>query len=60
VSPAGLCNSNNYFPLTPGDLLFLTDGGMETVLIFKENMHLPHFAAFDLLKSEEGKDALRR
>jgi hypothetical protein len=30
--------------------LFLTDGGIETVLIFHEGLELPAFAAFDLLK----------
>jgi hypothetical protein len=30
--------------------LFLTDGGIETTLIFHEGLDLPHFAAFDLLK----------
>jgi S-methylmethionine-dependent homocysteine/selenocysteine methylase len=40
--------------------LFLTDGGIETVLIFHEGLDLPEFAAFDLLKDEEGTEALRR
>lgn len=40
--------------------LFLTDGGIETTLIFREGLSLPDFAAFDLLKSAEGEDALRR
>lgn len=41
------------------DRLFLTDGGLETTLIFHENLELPHFAAFDVLKSERGREALR-
>jgi S-methylmethionine-dependent homocysteine/selenocysteine methylase len=40
--------------------LFLTDGGIETTLIFHEGLDLPAFAAFALLKDEEGTDALRR
>ena len=40
--------------------LFLTDGGIETVLIFHDGLDLPAFAAFDLLKDEAGTDALRR
>ena len=40
--------------------LFLTDGGIETTLIFHEGLDLPLFAAFDLLKDAEGTDALRR
>jgi S-methylmethionine-dependent homocysteine/selenocysteine methylase len=39
---------------------FLTDGGIETVLIFDEGFELPAFAAFDLLKDEYGTAALRR
>lgn len=39
--------------------LFLSDGGIETVLIFNEGIDLPYFAAFDLLKNETGRDTLR-
>jgi homocysteine S-methyltransferase len=37
----------------------LTDGGMETTLIFHRGLDLPHFAAFTLLEDEGGRDALR-
>lgn len=37
---------------------FLTDGGLETTLIFREGIDLPEFAAFDLLKSEAGYKAI--
>ena len=40
--------------------IFLTDGGMETTLIFHEGIDLPHFAAFVLLDSPEGRDQLKR
>jgi homocysteine S-methyltransferase len=40
--------------------LFLTDGGIETTLIFQEGLDLPRFAAFDLLKDDEGTETLRR
>jgi S-methylmethionine-dependent homocysteine/selenocysteine methylase len=40
--------------------LFLTDGGIETTLIFLEGLELPHFAAFDLLRERTGWDALRK
>jgi len=40
--------------------LFLTDAGIETTLIFHEGLDLPCFAAFHLLKDEEGTEALRR
>ena len=46
-------------PQLEGDL-FLTDGGIETTLIFHEGLDLPAFAAFDLLKDDEGTEALRR
>jgi len=35
--------------------LFLSDGGLETTLIFHEGLELPHFAAFILLATEEGR-----
>jgi S-methylmethionine-dependent homocysteine/selenocysteine methylase len=40
--------------------VFLTDGGMETTLIFHDGVELPHFAAFVLLDSADGRDRLRR
>ena len=39
--------------------LFLTDGGLETTLIFHHGLDLPCFAAFDLLKDEAGSEALQ-
>jgi homocysteine S-methyltransferase len=38
--------------------LFLTDGGLETTLIFHEGWTLPSFAAFVLLDDERGRAAL--
>lgn len=40
--------------------LFLTDGGIETTLIFQDGFDLPHFAAFDLLRNARGRAALVR
>lgn len=40
--------------------LFLTDGGIETTLIFHHGLELPSFAAFDLLKDDDGTEQLRR
>jgi hypothetical protein len=40
--------------------LFLTDDGIETTLIFYDRLDLPYFAAFDLLRSESGRNILRR
>src|ERR671914_467596 len=39
---------------------FITDGGIETTLIFHDGLDLPLFAAFDLLKDNEGTETLRR
>ena len=39
--------------------MFLTDGGMETSLIYHEGVDLPCFAAFTLLKTVEGTERLR-
>lgn len=40
--------------------LFLTDGGIETTLIFLEGLELPDFAAFHLLRTPDGTEALRK
>ena len=42
------------------DVPFLTDGGIETTLIFHDGLDLPHFAAYDLLTRDRGVEALRR
>src|SRR5262245_38556583 len=42
------------------DEFFLTDGGIETTLIFLEGLELPDFAAFDVLRRTDGEAALRR
>lgn len=46
-------------PQLNGDL-FLTDGGMETTLIFHEGLELPDFASFTLLNNAEGEAAIRK
>jgi homocysteine S-methyltransferase len=40
--------------------LFVTDGGMETTLIFRDGFELPEFASFVLLDDEAGFAALTR
>ncbi|HSV40460.1 MAG TPA: homocysteine S-methyltransferase family protein [Nocardioidaceae bacterium] len=42
------------------DSIFLTDGGIETTLIYQDGFDLPEFAAFVLLDTEDGRAALRR
>ena len=49
----------NELPQLSGDL-FLTDGGLETTLIFHEGIDLPEFAAFVLLENEDGCEMLRK
>jgi homocysteine S-methyltransferase len=46
-------------PASAAPSLYLTDGGLETSLIFEQGLDLPCFAAFPLLESEEGVAALR-
>lgn len=36
------------------DQMFITDGGMETEMVFHRQIDLPEFAAYDLLRSEQG------
>jgi S-methylmethionine-dependent homocysteine/selenocysteine methylase len=43
-----------------GGGFFLTDGGIETTLIFDEGLELPDFAAFHLFASAKGEAALRK
>jgi S-methylmethionine-dependent homocysteine/selenocysteine methylase len=38
---------------------YLTDGGLETTLVFHNGFDLPHFAAFVLLNDEAGTEAMR-
>jgi homocysteine S-methyltransferase len=42
-----------------GKQTFLTDGGIETDIIFNRGVDLPEFASFDLLKDEGGRNVLR-
>ncbi len=48
----------NALPQLGGEL-FLTDGGLETVMIFHEGIELPLFAAIDMMRAEEGRQKLR-
>jgi hypothetical protein len=47
----------NHLPQT-SDKTLLTNGGLETTLIFDHGYDLPAFAAFDLLRREEGEQVL--
>ena len=41
------------------DGIFITDGGLETVLVFQKQIDLPLFAAFDLLNSDAGIETIK-
>jgi homocysteine S-methyltransferase len=46
-------------PQVSSSNVFLTDGGIETFLIFKKNLELQHFAAFPCLDNEEAKEFIK-
>ena len=48
----------NRLPIDNGNT-FLTDGGLETSLIFHDGFDLPLFAAFTLLRDKDGRQALQ-
>lgn len=48
----------NNLPQLNGNL-FLTDGGIETYLVFQQGIDLPEFAAFDLLKDAAGRAVVK-
>jgi len=50
-------DGRSVFPPSEGDV-FLTDGGLETTLVFLEGVDLPCFAAFPLLLGAEGRARL--
>jgi len=45
-------------PQLTADQPFLTDGGLETTLVFHQGLDLPDFAAFPLVDTEAGRDGL--
>lgn len=53
-----MISSNSILPHQSEDL-FLTDGGLETTLVFHDGFELPNFAAFHLLYNEKGYQAIR-
>jgi S-methylmethionine-dependent homocysteine/selenocysteine methylase len=54
-----MSNYRNALPQM-GSRLFLTDGGIETTLIFHEGLELPDFAAFYLLRDPIGAATLEK
>jgi S-methylmethionine-dependent homocysteine/selenocysteine methylase len=53
-----MAKHRNNLPQLDGGF-YLTDSGLETTLIFHDNIDLPHFAAFDLLRDDGGRATLR-
>jgi S-methylmethionine-dependent homocysteine/selenocysteine methylase len=54
-----MTTNGHVLPQLGGDL-YLSDGGLETTLIFHDGLDLPYFAAFTLLKDAAGRETLRR
>jgi S-methylmethionine-dependent homocysteine/selenocysteine methylase len=54
-----LAKYRSRLPQLDPDRVFLTDGGMETTLIFHEGMDLPLFMAFPLLNDDAGLAKVR-
>jgi homocysteine S-methyltransferase len=52
-----MINGRSVFPPSKG-AVFLTDGGLETTLLFLKGIDLPCFASFPLLLSEDGRREL--
>ncbi len=52
----GVETNSTLLPERPN--IFLTDGGLETTLIFDDGLELPHFAAFTLLRNDSQTAAL--
>jgi S-methylmethionine-dependent homocysteine/selenocysteine methylase len=46
-------------PQLSGDRVFVTDGGLETELVFHDGIDLPYFAAFPLLDDPDQRGRLR-
>jgi S-methylmethionine-dependent homocysteine/selenocysteine methylase len=46
-------------PQLTGDRLFITDAGIETVLIYHEGIELPCFASFTVLRDEQQTEVVR-
>ncbi len=45
-------------PQLTGEAVYLSDGGLETTLVFRERIDLPDFAAFPLLDSDDGRSRI--
>ena len=60
TTDAHSASKRQQLPQTKGNGLFVTDGGLETELVFRDGIDLPSFAAFPLLDDPERRARLRR
>lgn len=54
-----MTTKRNHLPQLDGGL-FVTDGGLETTLIFHDGIDLPYFASYDLMRDKNGTETLRK
>lgn len=59
TEPATEPATGNQLPQLTADR-FITDGGLETSIIFQQGIDLPDFAAYVLLNDDRGREALTR
>jgi S-methylmethionine-dependent homocysteine/selenocysteine methylase len=50
----------SFLPHEHKNTLFLTDSGAETTFIFKDNIELREFAAFEMLTNDKGRDHFKK
>ena len=60
TTDAHSASKRQHLPQTNGNGLFVTDGGLETELVFHDGIDLPCFAAFPLLGNPDTRARLRR
>ena len=60
AAAAKVAQMNRIDRLAGAEQPWLTDGGLETTLIFEDGLDLPHFAAYILYETTEGRAALAR
>jgi homocysteine S-methyltransferase len=59
IDRSGATRRSSRLPQLTADR-FIADGGLETSIIFQQDVDLPDFAAYVLLDTEHGRESLRR
>lgn len=54
-----MITKRDHLPQLDGGL-FITDGGLETTLIFHDGIDLPYFASYELLSEKSGTETIRK